>query len=64
MAQDTINCPKCGTEIRISQIFAQGIETEIQQRYEKKMDECKKDELEKTKTRVAKEADQVFARQI
>jgi hypothetical protein len=64
MAQDIIRCPKCGTEIRISQILAQDIEIEVQQRYEKKLESWKTSELEKTKIRLAKDANEVFSQQI
>jgi hypothetical protein len=64
MAQDTIKCPKCGNEIRISQILAQDIEAEVQQRYEKKMEGWKKSELEKAKMQSAKDANEVFSQQI
>jgi len=49
MAKETIKCPKCGNEIEISQIIAQDIEAEIQKRYEKKMQDWRKDELERVK---------------
>jgi hypothetical protein len=64
MPQDTIKCPKCGTEIRISQILSQDIETEVQQRYEKKMEDWKKDELDRARTQSAKEASELLSKQI
>ena len=43
MAKETIKCPQCGFEIEISQIIAQDIEVEIQEKYDKKMQKWKKE---------------------
>jgi len=64
MAKETIKCPKCGYEIEISQIIAQDIEVEIQQKYEKKMQDWQKDELERIKIQSNKEASEVFSKKI
>lgn len=64
MAKETIKCPKCGNEIEISQIIAQDLEAEIQKRYEKKMQEWRKDELERVKIQSNKEANEVFSKKI
>jgi len=64
MAKETIKCPKCGNEIEISQIIAQDLEAEIQKRYEKKMQEWRKDELERVKIQSNKEANEAFSKKI
>ena len=63
MAQDTIKCPKCGEQIKISQVISQSIEAEIKQKYEKDFSDWKTKERDSVKTQTMQEAQEIFAKQ-
>jgi len=64
MPKETIKCPKCGTQIEISQIISHEIEVELQKKYENKMQEWQKGESEKIRTEAFKEADELSCKKI
>jgi hypothetical protein len=64
MPQDTIICPNCGELIKISQVIAQDIETEIKHKYEKLLSNWQTTELEKVRLQSMQEAKQTSAKEI